>query len=108
MTSTQLITAARRAHYDTVGKEQFRRSAMWFLRQLRARLGATQTPRFNPGGVGVSGEAILHTPNVYVHIGEHQYWRIVSSTTGGTNRPIPLGATPATLEVDIRRALLAP
>lgn len=69
--------------YNPVLKAAFRVEAM---KALRALANAMELPkgsydvRFNPGGIAVSGDAILHTENVYVHLskffsGREVYYR---------------------------------
>jgi hypothetical protein len=83
--------------YNRELKEQFRKEAMKELRALAKALGLRTEDRdirFNPGGIAVSGDAILHSNTLYVHISQscvgekHIYYRKVKSRKdycGGSN-----------------------
>lgn len=50
-------------------KHRFKLDAIWVLRQLANRIGLAKGSydlRFNPGGIAVSGDAILHSDSLYV------------------------------------------
>lgn len=61
-----------KAEYSESGKAAWKAASMKMLRRLAKDLGlarSSYTIRFNPGGIAVSGEAILHHDNFYVMCG---------------------------------------
>jgi hypothetical protein len=52
--------------YNAETKAEFRRLAMKFLRELRKAMGVEAEVRYNAGGIAVSGDATLHTENLYL------------------------------------------
>lgn len=86
--------------YHQANKNRFRREATAILRQIAKAMGlakGTYEVRFNPGGIAVSGEAVLHSDpidgrgGIYVNLadGLQFYYRSVKSRkdyTGGRNR----------------------
>ena len=57
--------------YNPAWKEEYKRSSVRFLRQLAKELNLMPNDydiRFNPGGIAVYGEAILHHKNFYIMI----------------------------------------
>jgi hypothetical protein len=84
---------ARASGYDYDTKEQYRRLALSFLRSvakdLQLEKGSYEI-RFNPGGIAVAGDAILHHNNFYLHFSDSgAYWRTCEGRkdyTGGRNR----------------------
>lgn len=59
------------APYDYHTKQAWRAKGMAVLRRLAKDLGlakGTYDLRFNPGGGAVSGDAILHSDSLYVHL----------------------------------------
>lgn len=71
MSTTKLDKLADDASYNHEGKQAFRKEAMKLLRRLAAELRLERKDvdvRFNPGGIAVSGDAILHCDFLYVWI----------------------------------------
>jgi len=76
MTTAQIKTWASRAAgrsvgYDPEAKEAFLKGAMSFARELVKRLGlatADRKIRRNEGGIAVSGEVYVYTPDLFVCI----------------------------------------
>ena len=68
----QMLLAGQNAGcYTPATKEVYRRLSLKFLRRVRALMGLTAETcdvRFNPGGIAVCGDAILHSNRVYVQI----------------------------------------
>lgn len=88
-----LIRLAKLANYDYLNKENYRKAALRYLRSLAAKLGlvkGTFDVRFNPGGIAVAGDAILHHDSFYLHINEGgSFWRTCNGLkdyTGGPNQ----------------------
>lgn len=93
MTLERLVNAAKHASYDYERKVIFRREALKFLRAVASAYGLVKGShdiRFNPAGIAVSGDAILHDERFYLHINEYGvYWREVKGRedyTGMHNR----------------------
>lgn len=74
MNKLRIITElARQAGYNEEGKAQYKRLALSVLRSIAKELAlvkGTYQIRFNPGGIAVAGDAILHHDNFYVICGE--------------------------------------
>ena len=95
------ITLAANASYDYHTKEAWRAKGLAVLRRLAKDLGlakGTYDIRFNAGGIAVSGDAILHSDTIYIHLGascvcdDAGYARKVKSRkdyTGERNISIP-------------------
>ncbi len=94
------IDIADNASYDYHTKLAWRSKGMAVLRKLAKDLGLTKGTfdiRFNEGGIAVSGDAILHSDRIYIHLtgfgdGTAGYARVVKSRkdyTGERNIPIP-------------------
>lgn len=59
--------------YNPEGKDSFKNEGVRLMRKLAKDLGlsaAERDIRFNPGGIAVSGDVILHTDHVYVHLSQ--------------------------------------
>ncbi|MDN5872818.1 MAG: hypothetical protein L0H29_00345 [Sinobacteraceae bacterium] len=57
--------------YDTFAKAAFKRTAMRYLRKLARELDLAPKQyevRYNPGGIAVGGDAILHSDNIYISV----------------------------------------
>ncbi len=87
-----LIDFAKSAPYNEDRRAAFKRHASAFLRDIIKGLehGASKANiRYNPGGIAGSGDAILHTSKIYVHINDFGcYYRTVKHDkdyTGGHN-----------------------
>lgn len=61
-----LVGLDGRCSYNDANKQKFRKYALKLLRELRKLLQVDADVRFNPGGIAVSGDAILHSDVVYV------------------------------------------
>ena len=84
---------ARQASYNEEGKAAYKRLALSVLRSIARDLGlpkGSYSIRFNPGGIAVAGDAILHHDQFYLSTGEiGVMWRTCKGQkdyTGGTNR----------------------
>lgn len=84
---------ARAAGYNDQGKAEYKRLALSVLRSIARDLKlekGTYSIRFNPGGIAVAGDAILHHDRFYLTTGEiGVMWRTCKGQrdyTGGTNR----------------------
>ncbi len=84
---------ARQAGYNEEGKAAYKRLALSVLRSIARELAlpkGTFSIRFNPGGIAVAGDAILHHDAFYVSTGETGVmWRTCEGQkdyTGGPNR----------------------
>lgn len=86
--------------YDETTKSEFHRLGKKYLKRLASimELGAGEfTIRSNKGGIAVLGEVILHSNNLYIHVGgsygnERFYYRCVKGQrdfTGGANAWMP-------------------
>jgi hypothetical protein len=68
---TKLVALDGRCDYHDTNKQEYKRLGLKLLRALASELGLepkTFEVRFNPGGVAVSGDAILHSDCLYVTI----------------------------------------
>jgi hypothetical protein len=78
-TLEDLVHIAQSAHYNDERKALYKKHAIKFVRTVAKALGlakGTYDARFNAGGIAVSGDAILHTDDFYVHINDFGvYWR---------------------------------
>lgn len=65
--------------YNEETKAQYKKLSLKFLRSLAKKLSlpkGTYSIRFNPGGIAVSGDAILHHDKFYISFGGYgAYWR---------------------------------
>lgn len=61
-----LVGLERNCSYHEANKREFRRLSMKLLRETRKLLGIEADVRFNPGGIAVSGDAILHGDTIYI------------------------------------------
>lgn len=52
--------------YNDVNKARWKVLSVRFLKALRSELGIDAPIRFNPGGIAVSGDAIMHGDQIYV------------------------------------------
>lgn len=84
---------ARAAGYNEQGKAEYKKLALSVLRQIARDLNlakGTYQIRFNPGGIAVAGDAILHHDRFYLTTGEiGVMWRTCKGQkdyTGGRNR----------------------
>lgn len=71
MPNSKLDQLANNASYNHDGKQAFRKEAMKLLRRLATELRLDRKDvdlRFNPGGIAVSGDAVLHCDFLYVWI----------------------------------------
>jgi len=87
-----LVALARCSGYNEQNKAKFKKLSLSFMRKLAKHLGLSKDSysiRFNPGGIAVSGDAILHHDRFYVHLNDFGgYWRTCKGRTdytGGTN-----------------------
>ena len=94
-----LAALSRAAPYNEDGKKKFKREAMGFLRRLANDLNLDKNDydiRFNPGGIGVPGDATLHHERLYVNVGDciggmiglARSCKGRKDYTGGVNNPI--------------------
>ncbi len=84
---------ARAAGYNEEGKAAYKRLALSVLRTVARELNlakGTYSIRFNPGGIAVAGDAILHHDHFYLTMGETGVmWRTCKGQkdySGGANR----------------------
>lgn len=66
----RMIETGRNASYNEANKAEYKRLALKLLRSV-AKLLNCYGPgivRFNPGGIAVSGDAILHSDRVYIDL----------------------------------------
>ena len=95
MTTTleDLIRLAQFASYNDERKAFFKKHAMKFMRDVAKDWGLAKgqyDARFNPGGIAVSGDAILHTDNLYLHLNDFGfYWRKCDGRTAYSSRNYP-------------------
>ena len=94
-----MIYAGSTAPYDYTNKQAYKRHSLRLLRELRLALGyannnANASVRFNPGGIAVCGDAILHSDRIYVRISNSSFYSLgilyravkgTSDYTGGPN-----------------------
>ena len=65
--------------YDQFAKEEFKRSGLAAMRALAKELPFKEVEvRFNPGGIAVSGDLVLHGMfeeghGIYVHVNQHSW-----------------------------------
>lgn len=90
---TSLVQLARSSSYNEENKMEWKKKSMSFMRRVAKELNLTKgeySISFNPGGIAVSGDAILHHNSFYLHLNDFGgYWRTCSSQkdyTGGFNR----------------------
>ena len=79
---------------------EWKKKSMSFLRRIAKELNLNKgdySIRFNPGGIAVSGDAILHHNSFYLHINDFGgYWRTCKGQkdySGGANRNFNTGNT---------------
>lgn len=103
---------ARTAPYNDERRKQFKSAALKFLKEIASELGLAKSDfdaRYNPGGIAGSGDAILHTDHVYVHINNFgAYWRLCNGRKdycGEHNRATRDEHTAKELAADIKRAV---
>lgn len=79
LTIKDICRLSNLAGYHSVNKECYRRAAMTYLRALAKDLHLAKdsySVRFNPGGIAVSGDAILHHDLFYLNVSSGMaYWR---------------------------------
>jgi hypothetical protein len=79
--------------YNDANKSKFRALSTKLLRTLAHELAITAEVRYNPGGIAIGGEAVLHSEDIYVMISAdtelgilHRICRGKNDFTGGQNR----------------------
>lgn len=97
-TSTKLsdvIELARKSNYNQDNKAKLKTLGRGYLKELASKLelpAGSFDLRFNPGGIAVSGDSILHGEWVYVCVNDFGcYWRFVKGRkdyTGEVNRGV--------------------
>lgn len=87
-----LVSLARCSGYNEENKAKFKKLSLSFMRKLAKYLNlpkGSYSIRFNPGGIAVSGDAILHHDSFYVWLNDFGgCWRTCKGQkdyTGGTN-----------------------
>ena len=68
-----IVAIAQRSGYAEASKASFKSRALAYLRAIAKDLQLSKgsySIRFNPGGIAVSGDAILHSDSFYLTIGE--------------------------------------
>lgn len=97
---TRFVELTNTAQYDVEKKEEYRRLGLRILYHITEQLGLDQTMyeiRWNPGGIAVSGDHVLHTDKIYLALHDNLgtgwfYWRTCNGRkdyTGGPNRTLP-------------------
>ena len=88
-----LIIQAQGASYNDENKQEWKKDGLRFMRAVAKELGlakGTYDVRFCAGGIAVSGDCILHSEGLYLHLNDFGfYWRTVKGRkdyVGGYNR----------------------
>lgn len=89
----ELLVRLNAAPYSDANKRRFRSLSIKFLKAVREQLGIDADVRFNPGGIAIPGDAILHGDDIYITFGgsgvcDWILYRTVKSRkdyTGGSN-----------------------
>lgn len=93
---SRLALLASSSGYNEARKKEFQLLGRRALKELASRIGLKQGEyeiRWNPGGIAVSGDHILHTDKLYVALHDNTgtgwfYWRTCKGRndhTGGRN-----------------------
>ena len=94
-----LVGLARSSSYNEEIKAVWKKKSLSFLRRVAKELHLVKgeySIRFNPGGIAVSGDAILHHNQFYLHINDFGgYWRTCKGQKdycGGVNHNFNTGS----------------
>ncbi len=98
MTNTEIkvlisLTKSEIHAYEGYSKANFKRLGTKYLKMIAKRLGCTEKVSWNPGGIAVSGDIILHTEHLYVNMSQcglgmgfmYRSCKGIKDYTGGTN-----------------------
>ncbi len=81
LTIGSLIIQAQNAAGDHLNKMEFKKDSKKFLRDAAKQLELIKGSydiRYNEGGIACSGDAILHSDGLYLHLNDFGfYWRVV-------------------------------
>lgn len=96
-----LLAHAGKSTYNDLAKKEFARQGKAFMREIAKELAIPKGRfdiRFNPGGVAVSGDVILHSDCFYICVTSFgAYWRHCKGQkdyTGEYNRHVSPAWTP--------------